>query len=99
MVEAKIRGPRTSSIEFVPLNYSSRLDERNTLHEPVVTGLDAKIKLNLQSIDFSLKLNPFENQRRKDKSKNIIVIIATLETFQNNRPSIIIVSNIDSFLP
>lgn len=63
MVEAKIRGPRTSSIEFVPLNYSSRLDERNTL--PVVTGLDAKIKLNLQSIDFSLKLNPFENQRTK----------------------------------
>lgn len=63
MVEAKIRSPRTSSIEFVPLNYSSRLDERNTL--PVVTGLDAKIKLNLQSIDFSLKLNPFENQRAK----------------------------------
>lgn len=63
MIEAKIRGPRTSSIEFVPLNYSSRLDERNTL--PVVTGLDAKIKLNLQSIDFSLKLNPFENQRTK----------------------------------
>lgn len=65
MVEAKIRGPRTSSIEFVPLNYSSRLDERDTLHEPVATGLDAKIKLNLQSIDFSLKLNPFENQRTK----------------------------------
>lgn len=53
MVEAKIRGPRTSSIEFVPLNYSSRLDEQT------------KIKLNLQSIDFSLKLNPFENQRTK----------------------------------
>lgn len=63
MVEAKIRGPRTSSIEFVPLNYSSRLDERNTLHEPVHHW--AKIKLNLQSIDFSLKLNPFENQRTK----------------------------------
>ena len=27
------------------------------------------------------------------------VVIATLETFRNNRPSIIIVSNIDSFLP
>lgn len=43
------------------------------------------------------------SKKDKFRVKNIIVtsviIIATLETFQNNRPSIIIVANIDSFLP